>query len=257
MNPPPAIRGCSVVGGFDHKGETRHGCREPRSASAPRRKEDARFIRGQGTATSTTSSCPGMLHGAVLRSPVAHARIVSIDTSAALQHPKRPRGDHGRRPRAAGQAWMPTMSADVRRSWRRTRSASRARRSRSSSPGRSLLGPRRAGADRRRVRAAAGGVVEHPRLALEPDAPVIRDDDPGRIDNHIFDWEAGDAGATGRRSRPRRRRGHRAGDAVPALASGADGDLRRGGGLRPREREADGVVHDAQPHAHRTLYSLV
>ena len=28
-------------------------------------------------------SLPGMLHGAVLRSPHAHARIVSIDTSAA------------------------------------------------------------------------------------------------------------------------------------------------------------------------------
>lgn len=30
---------------------------------------------------------PGMLHGAILRSPYAHARIVSIDTSAALALP--------------------------------------------------------------------------------------------------------------------------------------------------------------------------
>ena len=30
---------------------------------------------------------PGMLHGAVLRSPHAHARIVSIDTSAAEAMP--------------------------------------------------------------------------------------------------------------------------------------------------------------------------
>src|SRR3546814_15474077 len=30
---------------------------------------------------------PGMLHGAILRSPYAHARIVSIDTSAALAMP--------------------------------------------------------------------------------------------------------------------------------------------------------------------------
>src|SRR5262249_19108219 len=30
---------------------------------------------------------PGMLHGAVLRSPLPHARIVSIDTSAALERP--------------------------------------------------------------------------------------------------------------------------------------------------------------------------
>ena len=29
--------------------------------------------------------------------------------------------------------------------------------------------------------------------ALDPDAPVIRDDQPGRTDNHLFDWESGDA----------------------------------------------------------------
>src|SRR5258707_2107285 len=32
-------------------------------------------------------SFPGMLHGAILRSPHAHARIVSIDTSAAESMP--------------------------------------------------------------------------------------------------------------------------------------------------------------------------
>src|SRR5690606_5581415 len=31
---------------------------------------------------------PGMLYGAVLRSPHPHARIVSIDTSRALAHPE-------------------------------------------------------------------------------------------------------------------------------------------------------------------------
>ena len=51
------------------------------------RKEDERFIRGQGNYLDDIS-LPGMLHGAILRSPLAHARIVSIDTSAALQHPK-------------------------------------------------------------------------------------------------------------------------------------------------------------------------
>ena len=51
-----------------------------------KRKEDARFIRGQGTYLDDIE-LPGMVHGAVLRSPYAHARIVSIDTSAALAHP--------------------------------------------------------------------------------------------------------------------------------------------------------------------------
>ena len=32
--------------------------------------------------------------------------------------------------------------------------------------------------------------------ALDPDAPVIRDDVAGRQDNHIFDWDAGDRAAT-------------------------------------------------------------
>ena len=46
------------------------------------RKEDARFVRGRGTFVDDVR-LPGMLHGAVLRSPLAHARIVSVDTSAA------------------------------------------------------------------------------------------------------------------------------------------------------------------------------
>src|SRR6202048_3648154 len=33
------------------------------------------------------------------------------------------------------------------------------------------------------------------RRALDPDAPVIRDDLAGRTDNHIYDWEAGGAAA--------------------------------------------------------------
>jgi aerobic carbon-monoxide dehydrogenase large subunit len=46
------------------------------------RKEDARFIRGRGTFVDDIQ-LPGMLYGAVLRSPLAHARIVCIDTAAA------------------------------------------------------------------------------------------------------------------------------------------------------------------------------
>src|SRR3712207_8536788 len=52
-----------------------------------KRKEDPRFVRGQGNYVDDVR-LPGMLHGAVLRSPLAHARIAAIDTSAALQHPK-------------------------------------------------------------------------------------------------------------------------------------------------------------------------
>ena len=41
------------------------------------RKEDPRFIRGLGRYCDDVQ-LPGMLHLAILRSPLAHARIVSI-----------------------------------------------------------------------------------------------------------------------------------------------------------------------------------
>ena len=51
------------------------------------RKEDPRFIRGKGHYVDDIN-LPGMLYGAILRSPYAHARIKSIDTSAATSLPK-------------------------------------------------------------------------------------------------------------------------------------------------------------------------
>ena len=57
------------------------------------RKEDARFLRGKGNYVDDFV-LPGMLHGAVLRSPYAHARLVSIDTSAAEAHPRVQGSDH-------------------------------------------------------------------------------------------------------------------------------------------------------------------
>ncbi|MGH8827729.1 MAG: xanthine dehydrogenase family protein molybdopterin-binding subunit, partial [Jiangellaceae bacterium] len=50
------------------------------------RKEDARLITGR-TMWTDNLSLPGMLHLAILRSPMAHARISSLDMSAALRMP--------------------------------------------------------------------------------------------------------------------------------------------------------------------------
>ncbi len=77
-----------------------------------RRKEDERFIRGQGRYVDDLQ-LPGMLHGAMLRSPFAHARIVSIDTTAALQHPRVLAVLTGADLEARGMAWMGTISSDV------------------------------------------------------------------------------------------------------------------------------------------------
>ena len=51
-----------------------------------RRKEDARLVTGQ-TSWTDNLTLPGMLHMAFLRSPYAHARITSVDVSAARQVP--------------------------------------------------------------------------------------------------------------------------------------------------------------------------
>ncbi len=53
---------------------------------ARRRKEDARLITGRTTWTDNMT-LPGMLHLAVVRSPVAHAKITSVDLTAAKQAP--------------------------------------------------------------------------------------------------------------------------------------------------------------------------
>ena len=47
-----------------------------------RRKEDQRLITGR-TRWTDNITLPGMLHLAMVRSPFAHANIVSVDTSAA------------------------------------------------------------------------------------------------------------------------------------------------------------------------------
>ncbi|HKN53043.1 MAG TPA: molybdopterin cofactor-binding domain-containing protein, partial [Amycolatopsis sp.] len=55
---------------------------EPEVGRSRRRKEDERLITGR-TRWTDNITLPGMLHAAVLRSPYAHAKIVSIDTSSA------------------------------------------------------------------------------------------------------------------------------------------------------------------------------
>lgn len=59
---------------------------EPEIGKSRRRKEDERLITGR-TRWTDNIVLPGLLHLAVLRSPLAHAKIVSIDTSAARGEP--------------------------------------------------------------------------------------------------------------------------------------------------------------------------
>jgi aerobic carbon-monoxide dehydrogenase large subunit len=51
-----------------------------------RRQEDVRFLTGRARFVDDIK-LPQMLHAAILRSPQAHARIVSLDTARALTIP--------------------------------------------------------------------------------------------------------------------------------------------------------------------------
>ena len=50
------------------------------------RREDMRFLRGRGEYVDDVN-IPGLLYAVILRSSVAHGRLVSIDASAALAVP--------------------------------------------------------------------------------------------------------------------------------------------------------------------------
>src|ERR1044071_3674606 len=77
-----------------------------------KRVEDNRFIRGKGTYIDDIG-LPGMLHMEILRSPIAHGRIRSIDTSKAWNMPGVKLVLTGEMMAARNLAWMPTLSYDT------------------------------------------------------------------------------------------------------------------------------------------------
>jgi len=218
-----------------------------------KRKEDARFIRGKGTFVDDIQ-LPGMLHGAILRSPLAHARVVSIDTAAAEAHPKVRAVITGQTLAGLKLAWMPTLSQDVQA----VLATDKVR----------FQGQEVAfivAEDRYSARDALElisveyeplPVVIDAKKALDPGAPVIRDDLAGKQDNHIFDWAAGDKAAT---------------DAVFAAADVVVAQDMLYPRSHPAPLETCGTVADMDavtgkltiwsttqaPHAHRTVYALV
>ncbi len=217
------------------------------------RKEDVRFIRGKGNYIDDVN-LPGMLHGAVLRSPYAHARIVSIDTSAAEAHPKVRAVITGAILETLKLAWMPTMSYDTQA----VLATDKVR----------FQGQEVAfvvADDHYAARDALELIdVEYEPLqpvidakrALDPDSPVIRTDKEGKTDNHIFDWQAGDQAAA---------------DAAFAKADVVVVQDMLYPRSHPAPLETCGMVahmdkvtgkltlwsNTQAPHAHRTVYALV
>src|SRR5436190_8948536 len=158
-----------------------------------KRKEDPRFVRGQGRYIDDLK-LPGMLHGAVLRSPLAHAKIVSIDTSAAQAHPKVRAVVTGADLAGLNLAWMPTMSNDTQAVL-----ATDKVRFQGQEVAFVVANDRYAARDALElieVEYEPLPAVVDVRTALAPGAPLIRDDRPQQTDNHCFDWETGDRAAT-------------------------------------------------------------
>ncbi len=217
------------------------------------RKEDIRFVRGAGNYVDDMR-LPGMLHGAVLRSPFAHARITHVDTTAAQAHPKVRAVLTGATLDELGLAWMPTLSSDTQA----ILATDKVR----------FQGQEVAfvvADDHYAARDALALIdvdyepldpVIDARHALDPDAPLIRDDKPGQRDNHIFDWTAGDKAAT---------------DAIFAKAEVIISQDVLYPRVHPAPLETCGTVAQFDPisgkltvwstsqapHAHRLLYSLI
>jgi CO/xanthine dehydrogenase Mo-binding subunit len=217
------------------------------------RKEDARFLRGKGNYIDDIQ-LPGMLHSAILRSPYAHARINSIDTSAAEAHPKVKAVITGATLEGLGLAWMPTLSQDVQA----VLATDKVR----------FQGQEVAfvvAEDRYAARDALELIevdyepldpVVDARRALDEGAPVIRDDIEGKADNHIFDWESGDAARCDQvfadadvvvaqdmiypRSHP-----------APLETCGSVAHM------DPVTGKLTAWITSQAPHAHRTVYALV
>jgi carbon-monoxide dehydrogenase large subunit len=217
------------------------------------RKEDVRFVRGKGNYVDDIQ-LPGMLHGAILRSPHAHARVLSIDTSAAEAHPAVKAVVTGKTLEGLNLAWMPSLSHDVVAVL-----ATDKVRFQGQEVAFVVADDHYAARDALeliQVEYEPLPAVVDARRALEPDSPVIRDDVEGKTDNHIFDWESGEKAKT---------------EAVFSSAEVVVAQDMLYPRVHPAPMETCGAVADMDPvsgkltiwsttqapHAHRTLYALV
>jgi aerobic carbon-monoxide dehydrogenase large subunit len=218
-----------------------------------KRHEDGRFIEGQGHYLDDIT-LPGMLHMAILRAPVAHARINSIDTSAAAALDGVIAVVTGDVMAEHGLAWMPTLSGDTQ----------------------AVLVTDKVRYQGQEVAAVIATdpyiatdalelidvdydilpAITNPQQALARDAALIRDEKEGQTDNRVYTWEAGDKAATDAAFARAERvvsiethypRSHPA----PLETCGAIADVNSVTG------QATIYLTSQAPHAHRTLFAMV
>ena len=218
-----------------------------------KRKEDDRFIQGRGNYVDDIS-LPGMLHMAILRSPFAHARINSIDASAAQEVPGVVAVVTGELLAQHNLAWMPTLSGDTQ----------------------AVLATDKVRMQGQEVACVVAedpyvaedalelievdyeplDAVVTPQQALAEGAPIIRDDKEDKTDNRVYHWEAGDKEATDSAFERADRVVHLATfyprcHPAPLECCGCVADV------NPASGKATIYMTSQAPHVHRTVFALV
>ncbi|MEL6185000.1 MAG: molybdopterin cofactor-binding domain-containing protein, partial [Myxococcota bacterium] len=157
-----------------------------------KRKEDPRFIQGRGNYVDDVK-LPGMLYLDIVRSPYAHAKILSIDASAALEMDGVLAVITGEDLKKAGDLhWMPTLMSDTQMVLPIDKVVYYAQ---------------EVCAVVATSRYIAADAIEQVIVDYEPLDPVVdphqamKDevivrDDKEKKTNHIWHWEAGDKAAT-------------------------------------------------------------
>ena len=218
-----------------------------------KRVEDARLIEGQGNFLDDIT-LPGMLHMALVRSPVAHARINGIDIDAAMAVDGVLAVVTGELMAAHNLAWMPTLSGDTQA----VLATDKVRYQGQEVAAVIAVDPYIAadGAELVDVDYDVLPAITTPQQSLRPDTVVIRDEKEGQTDNLAYEWECGDEAATAEAFARADRvvalethypRSHPA----PLETCGIVADVNTVTG------QADVYMTSQAPHAHRTLFAMV
>jgi carbon-monoxide dehydrogenase large subunit len=158
-----------------------------------KRKEDPRFIRGQGRYVDDIK-LPGMVHMDIVRSPFAHAKIKAIHTEKALAIPGVLAVITGETLKGFNLHWMPTLMSDTQMVLPVEKVMYQAQEVAAVIATDRYIAAD--GVEAVEVEYEPLPVVVDPKKALEPGAPILRTDKEGKTDNHIWHWEAGDRAAT-------------------------------------------------------------